>query len=81
MSMGSSHRLALFTGIELETLESQITVWKDSAEVLQAFQHVQPGSAVIIDEAQTVFRPAGTRRPARCAGSKRIGIMGWTSCS
>ena len=49
-------RLALFTGIELETLESQITVWKDSAEVLQAFQHVQPGSAVIIDEAQTVFR-------------------------
>ncbi len=49
-------RLALFTGIELETLEQQITVWRDSTEVLQAFQHVQPGSAVIIDEAQTVFR-------------------------
>ena len=49
-------RVALFTGIELETLEQQITVWKDSTEVLQAFQHVQPGSAVIIDEAQTVFR-------------------------
>jgi len=49
-------RLALFTGIELETLQQQITIWKDSVEVLQAFQHVQPGSAVIIDEAQTVFR-------------------------
>ena len=49
-------RLSLFTGIELKTLEQQITIWKDSVEVLQAFQHVQPGSAVIIDEAQTVFR-------------------------
>jgi zona occludens toxin len=49
-------RLALFTGIELETLEQQITIWKDSVEVLQAFPHVEPGSAVIIDEAQTVFR-------------------------
>jgi len=49
-------RLSLFTGIELQTLEQQITLWKDSIEVLQAFQHVEPGSAVIIDEAQTVFR-------------------------
>ncbi|SLM41745.1 hypothetical protein NSND_50131 [Nitrospira sp. ND1] len=49
-------RLALFTGIDLETLQQQITIWKDSAEVLQAFPHVEPGSAVIIDEAQTVFR-------------------------
>lgn len=49
-------RLALFTGIELEILEQQITIWKDSAEVLRAFQHVEAGSAVIIDEAQTVFR-------------------------
>jgi zona occludens toxin len=49
-------RLSLFTGIELQTLEQQITIWKDSVEVLQAFQHVEPGSAVIIDEAQTVFR-------------------------
>jgi hypothetical protein len=46
----------LFTGIDLETLEQQITIWKDSVEVLQAFPHVEPGSAVIIDEAQTVFR-------------------------
>jgi zona occludens toxin len=49
-------RLALFTGIELPSLEQQITIWKDSVEVLQAFPHVEPGSAVIIDEAQTVFR-------------------------
>jgi zona occludens toxin len=49
-------RLALFTGIDLDTLEQQITIWKDSVEVLQAFPHVEPGSAVIIDEAQTVFR-------------------------
>ena len=49
-------RLSLFTGIDLETLEQQITIWKDSVEVLQAFPHVEPGSAVIIDEAQTVFR-------------------------
>ncbi|HMX93559.1 MAG TPA: zonular occludens toxin domain-containing protein [Nitrospira sp.] len=49
-------RLSLFTGIELQTLEQQITIWKDSIEVLQAFPHVEPGSAVIIDEAQTVFR-------------------------
>ena len=44
-------RLSLFTGIDLETLEQQITIWKDSVEVLQAFPHVEPGSAVIIDEA------------------------------
>ncbi len=49
-------RLALFTGIERPVLEQQITIWKDSVEVLQAFPHVEPGSAVIIDEAQTVFR-------------------------
>ncbi len=49
-------RLALFTGVELSVLEQQITIWKDSVEVLQAFPHVEPGSAVIIDEAQTVFR-------------------------
>ncbi len=49
-------RLSLFTGIDLETLEQQITLWKDSVEVLKAFPHVEPGSAVIIDEAQTVFR-------------------------
>ena len=51
-----SGSVVLFTGIELSDLEQQITIWKDSVEVLQAFPHVEPGSAVIIDEAQTVFR-------------------------
>ncbi len=49
-------RLALFTGIDLAHLQRQITVWKDSTEVLSSFPHIEPGSAVIIDEAQTVFR-------------------------
>src|SRR5262249_43852786 len=49
-------RLALFTGLPLAQLQGQITVWRDSTEVLTAFPHVEPGSAVIIDEAQTVFR-------------------------
>jgi zona occludens toxin (predicted ATPase) len=49
-------RLALFTGMPLSQLQQQITVWKDATEVLSTFQHVEPGSAVIIDEAQTVFR-------------------------
>jgi zona occludens toxin (predicted ATPase) len=49
-------RLALFTGLPLAQLHQQITVWQDSTEVLTAFPRVEPGSAVIIDEAQTVFR-------------------------
>lgn len=49
-------RVALFSGIELTQLERQITVWKDSMEVLSSFPQIEPGSAVIIDEAQTVFR-------------------------
>ena len=49
-------RLSIFTGISVETLEQQLTVWKDSSEVLTEFMKVEPGSAVIIDEAQTVFR-------------------------
>jgi zona occludens toxin (predicted ATPase) len=49
-------RLALFTGIEVTQLQRQITVWKDSTEVLSSFPHIEPGSAVIIDEAQTIFR-------------------------
>ncbi|MEX5213383.1 MAG: zonular occludens toxin domain-containing protein [Nitrospiraceae bacterium] len=49
-------RLALFTGIEVAQLQQQITVWKNSTEVLSSFPHIEPGSAVIIDEAQTVFR-------------------------
>jgi zona occludens toxin (predicted ATPase) len=74
-------RLSLFTGIELSVLEQQITIWKDSVEVLQAFPHVEPGSAVIIDEAQTIFGPCRRSNRVCSAGSKPIGIMAWIFCS
>jgi zona occludens toxin len=54
--MGSIWIGCLCSPASNSVLEQQITLWKDSVEVLQAFQHVEPGSAVIIDEAQTVFR-------------------------
>jgi zona occludens toxin (predicted ATPase) len=74
-------RLALFTGIELAALEQQITIWKDSVEVLQAFPHVEPGSAVIIDERRPSFGPCRRWNRASCAGSKPIGITAWIFCS
>jgi zona occludens toxin len=49
-------RLSVFTGIPVATIQSQMTVWADASEVLNQFAKVEPGSAVIIDEAQTVFR-------------------------
>ncbi|SLM49326.1 protein of unknown function [Nitrospira japonica] len=49
-------RLAKFEGRPLEELENQITVWSSGAEVLDQLTKVDPGSAVFIDECQTVFR-------------------------
>jgi hypothetical protein len=49
-------RLAKFEGVELEDLERQITVWQSGIEVIQRLTSVEPGSAVFIDECQTVFR-------------------------
>lgn len=49
-------RLALFTGIPLEELQQQITVWGDPLDVLTMHRSVEPQSLVVIDEAQTVFR-------------------------
>jgi zona occludens toxin len=50
-------RLAAFTGLPLEDLQKQITLlWPDEANVLTLHQHVEPGAAVFIDEAQTIFR-------------------------
>jgi zona occludens toxin len=49
-------RLSAFEGIELASLQKQITVWRSPAEVMQNLPGVDPGSAVIIDECQTVFR-------------------------
>ncbi|SLM48039.1 protein of unknown function [Nitrospira japonica] len=49
-------RLAKFEGRPLEELQQQITVWSSGAEVLDQLTKVDPGSAVFIDECQTVFR-------------------------
>jgi len=49
-------RLALFEGVELTVLQQQITLWESGEEVKAGLLHVEPGSAVLIDEVQTVFR-------------------------
>lgn len=49
-------RLALFEGVELAVLEQQITLWHSGDEVKAGLLEVEPGSAVLIDEVQTVFR-------------------------
>jgi len=49
-------RLALFEGVEMAVLETQITLWKSGEDVKAGLLQVEPGSAVLIDEVQTVFR-------------------------
>ena len=49
-------RLALFEGVELAVLQQQITLWESGEEVKAGLLDVEPGSAVLIDEVQTVFR-------------------------
>ena len=49
-------RLALFEGVELTVLEQQITLWMTAEDVKTGLLDVEPGSAVLIDEVQTVFR-------------------------
>ena len=49
-------RLALFEGVPLSQLDKQITVWWTKDEVLKGLLTVEPGSAVILDEVQTIFR-------------------------
>ncbi len=49
-------RLALFEGVELVVLEKQITLWLSGEDVKAGLLDVEPGSAVLIDEVQTVFR-------------------------
>jgi len=49
-------RLALFEGVEMAVLEQQITLWKSGEDVKAGLLQVEPGSAVLIDEVQTVFR-------------------------
>jgi len=49
-------RLAAFEGKDEAELNKQITCWSESADVLSGLLNLQPGSAVIIDECQTLFR-------------------------
>lgn len=49
-------RLALFEGIDMSQLEKQITLWHAGEDVKAGLLHVEPGSAVMIDEVQTIFR-------------------------
>jgi len=57
-------RLALFEGRELADLEQQITLWHSGEDVKAGLLHVEPGSAVLIDEVQTVFRSKDKTDPA-----------------
>jgi zona occludens toxin len=49
-------RLALFEGQELVDLEKQITLWHSAEEIKAGLLGVDAGSAVLIDEVQTIFR-------------------------
>lgn len=57
-------RLALFEGIELPVLQQQITLWESGEAVKAGLLEVEPGSAVLIDEVQTVFRSKDKTDPA-----------------
>ena len=49
-------RLALFEGRALPELEKQITLWIDRHAIPSLLLSIEPGSAVCLDEAQTIFR-------------------------
>ena len=49
-------RLAAFEGRTVEDLSKQIIVWQTPDDVRAGLLDVEAGSAVIIDEAQTIFR-------------------------
>ena len=57
-------RLALFEGVEMAVLEKQITLWLSGEDVKAGLLQVEPGSAVLIDEVQTVFRSKDKTDPA-----------------
>jgi hypothetical protein len=57
-------RLALFEGLDLAVLQQQITLWHSGEDVKAGLLQVEPGSAVLIDEVQTVFRSKDKTDPA-----------------
>ncbi len=49
-------RLALFEGRPLSELQKQVTLWTDQPAIPSLLLSIEPGSAVCLDEAQTIFR-------------------------
>ncbi|UVT15534.1 MAG: hypothetical protein H8K04_00165 [Nitrospira sp.] len=49
-------RLALFEGRPLPELQKQVTLWHDRTQIPSLLPTVEPGSAICLDEAQTIFR-------------------------
>jgi zona occludens toxin len=49
-------RLALFEGRPLPELHKQVTLWTDRVAIPSLLLSIEPGSAVCLDEAQTIFR-------------------------
>lgn len=49
-------RLAAFENRTVDDLRKQITCWVTKEDVLDGLLTVEPGAAVVIDEAQTIFR-------------------------
>jgi len=49
-------RLALFEGRSLQELQQQVTLWTDRTVIPSLLLSIEPGSAVCLDEAQTIFR-------------------------
>jgi zona occludens toxin len=49
-------RLALFEGRPLPDLQKQVTLWTDRTSIPSLLLSIEPGSAVCLDEAQTIFR-------------------------
>ncbi|MDH5725742.1 MAG: zonular occludens toxin domain-containing protein [Nitrospira sp.] len=48
--------LALFEGRALPDLQQQVTLWTDRTRIPSLLLSIEPGSAVCLDEAQTIFR-------------------------
>lgn len=49
-------RLAAFENRRIDELKKQVTCWTTKDDVLTGLLTVEPGAAVVIDEAQTIFR-------------------------
>lgn len=57
-------RLAIFENRRLDELTKQVTCWVTKDDVLTGLLTVEPGAAVVIDEAQTIFRSKEKVDPA-----------------